>query len=411
MKPYTQRPSRRASTSVLSYRLLFAALTLIPVLLSPAAKPHELPQRVALRMIASIDEQQLQLMIRAPLEAMRDVDFPLSPEGYLLLEDAQSALREAAGLWIVDGLTLRERGQPVDASSLRVRLSLPSDRAFRGRDSALRHFEAPPLPASTQIYWRQAMLDVAVSYPLSEAAGAGTLALDVAMRHLGATTRVELLLVDRGGEEHVLVFNGDIENLALTPSWTRVAGDFFSDGFLHILAGFDHLLFLLCLILPLRRLRPVVLAVTAFTIAHSITLGASALGWVPGALWFPSAIESIIAMSIVFMAAENALRTQFQWRWVTAFVFGLAHGFGFASAVRESLQFAQGQALLALGSFNLGVEAGQLAVLTLLLPLVTVLLKRAESERVAVLVISLFVAHTGWHWMTERLDTLRGYFF
>ena len=387
-----------------------AALLLLSCCLAPPLPAHELPQRVAVRMIADLQPAQLELMLRVPLEAMRDVDFPLTPEGYLVLEEAAPALREAAGLWIVDSLTLRDRGEALAPEAWQARLALPGDRAFASPQAARAHFEDLPLPATTRIYWRQAMLDVRMHYALRAAASPGALTLDVALRDLGETTRVELLLVGEGGDEHVLSFDGDARGLALQPAWTGVLGEFLVEGVVHILGGIDHLLFLVCLVLPLRRLWPLVKAVTAFTVAHSITLCAAALGWVPGALWFPSLVESIIAASIVFLAAENALRSEFRWRWVTAFAFGLAHGFGFASALGDALQFARGQQLVALAAFNLGVELGQLAVLALLLPLFALLLRRVHSERTAIIVISLVVAHTGWHWMSERLDTLSGYF-
>src|SRR6185503_7452408 len=110
-------------------------------------------------------------------------------------------------------------------------------------------------------------------------------------------------------------------------------------GFLHILEGIDHLLFLLCLVIPFRRLRPLAAVVTSFTAAHSITLIASAYDLAPGALWFPPLVETLIATSIVYMALENIVGgTSIQRRWIMAFGFGLVHGFGFSFALRESLQ-------------------------------------------------------------------------
>jgi hypothetical protein len=361
-------------------------------------------------MIAGLAPEAVELMVRVPLEAMRDVDFPLTPEGYLQLDTAVPALEQAAGLWIVDNLILREQGRALPVTAWQAKVALPSSRAFDSLAAARAHFLAPPLPADTRIFWRQAVLDVRMRYALQAAPAPGALRLDAALRQLGEETRVELLLVHADGAEHVLRFDGDVSDLPLRPSSWQVIADFLHEGVLHILGGIDHLLFLVCLVLPLRRLWPVVKAVTAFTLAHSLTLCAAALGWVPSALWFPSLVESIIAASIVFLAAENALGRSFRWRWVTAFVFGLAHGFGFASALGDALQYAQGQPVLALAAFNLGVEFGQLAVLLLLLPALAFLLRRVASERTAILVISLLVAHTGWHWMTERLDILSGYF-
>ncbi|MDP5052754.1 MAG: HupE/UreJ family protein, partial [Congregibacter sp.] len=93
------------------------------------------------------------------------------------------------------------------------------------------------------------------------------------------------------------------------------------------------------------------------------------------------------------------------------FVFGLAHGFGFAAALSDSLQFAQGQIIVALGSFNLGVEFGQLLVLAIVLPPLLLLFRVVESERIAIIVLSALVAHTAWHWMSERFNAVSGYFF
>src|ERR1051326_8945271 len=89
------------------------------------------------------------------------------------------------------------------------------------------------------------------------------------------------------------------------PSWTQAAGQFVKLGFEHILDGTDHLLFLFCLVIPFRRLRSLVAVVTSFTVAHSITLIASAYNIAPDALWFPPLIETLIATSIVYMALEN----------------------------------------------------------------------------------------------------------
>jgi len=115
-------------------------------------------------------------------------------------------------------------------------------------------------------------------------------------------------------------------------------------------------LFVMCLIIPFRRIRPLVVIVTSFTVAHSITLLASAFSLLPKALWFPPLIETLIAASIVYMAFENIVGSRWQRRWIIAFGFGLVHGFGFSFALRETLQFAGSHLLTSLLAFNLGVE-------------------------------------------------------
>lgn len=379
------------------------------ILQSASVHAHELPPRVSVQMIAAANGAALDLMVRVPLEAMRDVDFPLTPEGYLVLAEARDSIEDAAGLWVIDNLRVRFRGNVLVPDQRTIRLALPASRAFDNLATARGHFLASPLPASTQIFWRQVMLDVRMQYALETAPMPGDLTLDASFRQLGETTRVELLFVDSGGTESTLAFDGDARALALMPSAWRVIRDFVSDGFIHILGGIDHLLFLLCLVLPLRRLWPLVASVTAFTVAHSITLGVSALGLLPRAIWFPSVVEWLIAASIVYLALENILRRDIRRRWGVAFCFGLAHGFGFAGALVDSLQFAQGQTYLALAAFNVGVELGQLLVLLALLPLLIVFFKRVPSERLAMIVISTLIAHSAWHWMSERYALVLGY--
>ena len=201
--------------------------------------------------------------------------------------------------------------------------------------------------------------------------------------------------------------------MPLDPRWHQAALRFVVSGFWHILEGTDHLLFLLCLVIPFRRLRPLILIVTAFTVGHSISLIASAFGFVPDALWFPPLIETLIAITIVYMALENivyaatgTLGSDVSRRWIIAFAFGLVHGFGFSFALRESLQFAGDHLMTSLFGFNIGVEIGQIAVLLVLIPALDLLFRYVVAERLGIIILSALVAHIGWHWMIERGEQL-----
>jgi len=154
-----------------------------------------------------------------------------------------------------------------------------------------------------------------------------------------------------------------------------------------------------------------VAVVTAFTVAHSITLIASAYNLAPDALWFPPLVETLIATSIVYMALENIVSPQLKRRWLITFAFGLVHGFGFSFALRQTLQFAGSHLLTSLLSFNLGVELGQLLVLVLLIPALDLVFRFVVPERVGTIVLSTLVAHTAWHWMGERWALLRQFHF
>jgi hypothetical protein len=102
------------------------------------------------------------------------------------------------------------------------------------------------------------------------------------------------------------------------------------------------------------------------------------------------------------MALENIVGVSVSRRWIITFCFGLVHGFGFSFALRESLQFAGSHLLTSLLSFNLGVELGQLLVLAIAVPLLELLFRYGVAERMGTIILSALVAHTGWHWLTER---------
>ena len=214
------------------------------------------------------------------------------------------------------------------------------------------------------------------------------------------------------GTVRAFEFLGDPGLVRLDPHWYQAALRFVGLGFLHILDGTDHLLFLLCLVIPFRRFRSLIPVVTAFTVAHSITLIASAYNLAPSTLWFPPLIETLIAISIVYMALENIVGgISVRRRWMIAFGFGLVHGFGFSFALRQTLQFAGSHLLTSLLSFNLGVEFGQLLVLGLLIPVLDLLFHFVVAERMGTIILSAIVAHTAWHWMLDRAAILRQFRF
>ena len=175
---------------------------------------------------------------------------------------------------------------------------------------------------------------------------------------------------------------------------------FFKLGINHILTGYDHLCFLLAL-LVVSRLRPLVAIVTSFTIAHSITLLLAAFGVVTLPTRF---IECAITLTIVYVAVENLWRTKFAHRWMLTFFFGLIHGFGFANTLNPQELPAQAKAKC-LVVFNLGVEAGQLIVVLVLLPLSLALAKWKHGPR-AKIAISITVALLGLAWFLDRVFAL-----
>jgi hypothetical protein len=371
---------------------------------------HEIPSSVTVLAYVRPEGRTLSLLVRVPLEAMRDVDFPMRGPGYLDLDAVAPLLPDAAKLWIADAVEIRENGRRLEGARIvATRVSLPSDRSFATWEDARSHVTGEPMDAATLLVWQQAMMDVLIEYPIESATSDFSIRPELARLGVRTTTVLRFLPPDRG--ERVFSYDGDPGLVRLDPSWHHAAIRFVRLGFVHILDGIDHLLFLLCLVIPFRRFRPLVLVVTSFTVAHSITLIASAAGFAPRALWFPPLIETLIAASIVWMALENIVGAKVERRWLYAFGFGLVHGFGFSFALRESLQFAGSHLATSLFAFNVGVELGQLLVIALLVPLLAFVFRRVVAERMGVIVLSAIVAHTGWHWMLDRGGTLSQYDF
>jgi len=229
-----------------------------------------------------------------------------------------------------------------------------------------------------------------------------------------------LLRLEYEGETRAGIFSVDEHEqqfkLARLSKWEQFV-DYGKEGVWHIWTGFDHVLFLLSLLLPAVLVRAssperrwsaapgfapafwdVVKVVTAFTLAHSITLSLAALGVVS----LPSRwVESAIALSVVLAALNNIRPLVYEKRWVIAFCFGLIHGFGFASVLTD-LGLPRESLLIALVAFNLGVELGQLVIVSVFLPIAFALRTTALYQRVVLVLGSAAIALVAAAWLVER---------
>jgi hydrogenase/urease accessory protein HupE len=170
-------------------------------------------------------------------------------------------------------------------------------------------------------------------------------------------------------------------------------------GMQHILTGYDHLVFLLGLLIVAPRLRDLLVVVTAFTLGHSVTLGLATLGvWAPS----PSLVEPLIALSIVYVGVENFVAARARRRWPLTLGFGLIHGFGFAGVLTE-IELPPSEIPMALLSFNGGVELGQLLVLAFALPAVHLLRQFEWFAQHGVRSLSVAIALAGLGWFVERV--------
>jgi hydrogenase/urease accessory protein HupE len=192
----------------------------------------------------------------------------------------------------------------------------------------------------------------------------------------------------------------DLTTLPHAPSFWSAFTQFLVLGIEHIWMGFDHLAFLLALLLAGSQLRDAFKIITSFTIAHSITLSLATLNLVN----LPSGfVEAVIAISIVYVGIENLLCRKLEYRWLLTFGFGLIHGFGFASALQESgIGTGNTGVAIPLLSFNIGVELGQLAFAALLLPLIWKLKQFPYYVMKFAPICSMLIVIAGMWWLFER---------
>ncbi|MCM2358188.1 MAG: HupE/UreJ family protein [Geobacteraceae bacterium] len=192
-----------------------------------------------------------------------------------------------------------------------------------------------------------------------------------------------------------------LNNPAKKSSWAGM-GEFIVLGIKHILIGYDHIAFLLALIVIGLSVREVLKIITAFTIAHSITLLLAALQIVS---LNSRLVEIVIALSICYVALENLFRKKVNYRWLVTFGFGLIHGFGFASVLQDFI-VGQSDLVLSVLSFNVGVELGQLLIFLVLLPILHLLKNRLEFRKITVgASAAIFVL--GLAWLVERVFNLK----
>jgi hydrogenase/urease accessory protein HupE len=195
-------------------------------------------------------------------------------------------------------------------------------------------------------------------------------------------------------------FECDLAALPISQMRPHAFWGFILLGVEHILLGFDHLAFLFALLIAGGTLREAVKIISSFTVAHSITLSLATLD----AVAIPaSVVEPLIAASIIYVGLENVWRREIKRRWMLTFAFGLVHGFGFASALRELGVGVGVKAVAPLLSFNLGVEIGQIAVAALVLPLTWKLRQRPQFVIRYVPACSILIALAGGYWLWDRL--------
>lgn len=368
---------------------------------------HDIPNKIDLQAFVKAERDTVEMTVRIPLVMLLNLNLPKDGRGFLALDLLEPGLRKAADATASE-IELSLAGQPLTYRVAQTRISLPSDESFGSHAEAKARIQGDALPASKKVFWNQGYFDAYYEYSAPPDANDLAVRLQIApgMKNI---VRMHLRFINAEGAVRAYEIGYDDGRVNLDPGWMRAAATFVRLGAAHILDGPDHLLFLLCLVVPfsLGRVWPLVGVVSAFTVGHTVTLVIAATGVLNAGPWFSPVVELLIALSIIYMAVENVVAADLRRRWLIAGLFGLIHGFGFASALQQQLQFAGTHLITSLLAFNVGVELGQLLVMLPTPILVGLVLRGPKATRYGLILLSLIAGHTGWHWMLERWRAVR----
>ena len=391
------------------------AALLLALTMQAALFAHDIPDEIVVQSYVRPQQNQLQVLLRIPLLAITDANLPKDGTGYLAMPHLDPALREAANQ-ISNGIVFLEGDERLTRYDMaNARISLPSDRSFDTYDGAVARVRGAKLPDTTKVYYNQGFLDLELHFPIQSESSPFSMRV-LFGRGLANRTATYINFIRPDGEVRAFRIHDDTPLVRLDPKAHQAAWVFLEAGFYRFLDGLDHLLFVIVLAMPFRRVRDLVKPFAAFAVAHSLTLTFAAFGLAAMDTWFAPTIGALIALSLVYVCIENGIAQMgsanpfprfLRHRWVVALVFGLFHGFGFAIALQDSLQFAGSHPIAALAAYNVGLELGTLIILAIFVPAANLLFSTVLSERAGIIVSSVLIGHAGWHWMTERMAVAR----
>jgi hypothetical protein len=375
----------------------------IILVLSAHSENRPLPELVNVKAIVHQEGDRLVLLVRLPLNSVRDIQFPSRGDsGYLDLSALKSMLPGAARYWIADCFELYEDGLLAPKPEIaQTRISLNADQSFNSYREAVDHFNSTDLPPDADVLAGQVWFDIRLEYSLHS--NRPLLAIRPRVAGLGVRVSSALEYVELSGSVRGFSFEGDPGLIHLDPRPGDAGTQFLGWGFRYVLRTTDFLLFLFCLALTLHRYDQISPAVAAFISALSLALLASASGLAPDAVWFHPLIETLSAVSIIWIALGNIVgRVTPRGRAELALGTGFVYGFNCQFELGSKLQFGGSHVVVSAIAFAAGVAVAVALVSALLVPVFSFLYRFARTERVEMMVVSALAADTAWGWLEER---------
>jgi hypothetical protein len=376
--------------SFLPVAALFAAALVVPL------RAHELPYDVVA--YVRVDPAAVHVLVRVPMSLLADARLPTRFGGYIDLPAADAPLAAVASE-IARNLDLMHNGRPLPMPAATLAVTRRPDAAFDSYDAALARFSAPRLPADTPVDPGIASVDVRLEYPSVPADSR----LSIRVNGFRARTRAVRMLVHdvRSNAVRTFVMSGAPRRVDLEPGWQGVAPIFARLGLEQLALSTEHLLFLLCLAIPPRRVRNALLAFGAFAAGHALALLMSSLMPGPPDLSRTLTVHALVAGALIIVALQNITEPRFAWIRVAAVVFGVLDGLSFGFAYREGLPLAGSHTFTSLVSFAVPVLLASLWLLLIAQPVVGLLYRSKLPERWAILCLSAIPIHAGLHGIVQ----------
>jgi hypothetical protein len=381
------------------------AAMLMCLVLSAAAQPlmHDLPQDTVMHAFFRVQGSEAHLLVRVPLDLLHGISWPTN-HGEYAISDSRAAVNQALDA-LGHALLIWQDGERLTPTVSSGQLAALGDLSFANPEAAAAHI-AQPVDAGLKIAVDLGYLDAHFVYPIRPAPAVFSIQSRVAEDLQELSKLVVQFVPDGNNRGGAVTISAQSGKVALNPNRRQTALGFVLVGMQDLLANADCLLFIVCLMIPFRRVRDSAAPYAAFVLANIISLAGAAFGFAPDSIWFAALAASVSAVLIFFLALGNIFGAQLQRRRLWTGLFGFVLGFEFAKLLTGRLQFAGDHSQIALWFFAFGIDLGALLAMALTFAGLALVLRGARAGRVGIIVLSAIVAHTSWHWMIDRVGVL-----
>jgi hypothetical protein len=379
---------------------ILAALMFWPL----AVSAHDVPDRVKIAVFVRPENGRLLMLVRMPANALIDFLLPTLPDGnWLDLKNADSTAAAGANVWIADLLSLFEDGRALAKPQvLAIRISRVNDPSFSTFQDALNRVNGPPLPGDTLVLQDQVTVDALLQTPINSVGS--SFSFEPRFARLGVVVETTATFLPAGGGIRQFQYQDDPETFELDPGRGDAITRFMRAARVHYFGDTDYLLLALCVALVFRRFRRLLPFVVTLACAESIVLITS-LELMPSVPWLRVMSGVLIAATTVYMGIEAIISGNGK-RIGLAVGAGLILGCGFWCGLQPLVQFGGTHPLASGLAFNLGVVAGELVTLALLVAGVQMVEHLSRAPRAAVTIAAALAIHASWRRLLDRADAL-----